>query len=77
MLSRNEIEEILGRPLEVEQTRDGKYIVLYMNFGCSPPPKGCTPEDAIEKFITYWSTHEARIRPALPDSEDAEGPKGA
>jgi hypothetical protein len=54
---------------EVEQTRDGKYIVMFMSFNCPPPPKGDTPEEAIEKFKEYRKTHEDRINPDLPPTE--------
>jgi len=44
-------EELAGRPVDVEQTRDGQYIVLYMAFEKSPPPKAVTPRGALEGFI--------------------------
>ena len=48
-----EIKAILGYDVEVEQTKDGKYVVLYMNFNSSPPPKGDTEEDALIKFLAW------------------------
>jgi len=57
---------LLENKYEVEQTRDGKYIVLYMNFGCSPPPKGDTPEEAVAKFKEYLILNASRVNPVLP-----------
>ncbi len=48
------IKELIGREPDVEQTEDGQYIVLFMPFEKSPPPKGSTPDEAMEKFITYF-----------------------
>ena len=44
---------LVGRRVEVDRTKGGGYIVLYMCFGKSPPPKGSTPEEAVENFIKY------------------------
>ena len=48
-----EAEELAGRSVEVEKTRDGKYIVMWMSFSSSPPPKGDSVEDALSLFIGY------------------------
>lgn len=45
--------ELAGRPIDVQQTKDGQYIVLYMCFGKKPPPKGATPDEALTRFIDY------------------------
>jgi len=45
-----------GTVLEVDQTTDGKYIVLFMAFECPPPPKGDTIDDAINKFSGWYNT---------------------
>ena len=42
---------LAGRDVEVEKTRDGKFIVLYMEFEASPPEKGKTESEALENFI--------------------------
>jgi hypothetical protein len=73
---KSELEKLIGREVEVVKTTDGKYIVLFMNFNCPPPPKCDTPEEAIERFAEYWSKHENRIRPPFEDSEDAESAPG-
>lgn len=44
-------EALAGRPVEVENTTDGKFIVLWMHFQAKPPPKGSTPEEAMQGFI--------------------------
>ena len=51
---KKELEELLGREVEVEKTKDGKFVVLWMNFNSEPPPKGDTEEDAIEKFYKWF-----------------------
>jgi len=66
-------DELAGRPVEVEQTKDGKYIVLFMQFSQPPPPKGDTPEEALTGFIkkmeAYRQTEEALIAEALDKAE--------
>jgi len=42
--------------LEVEQTTDGKFVVLWLNFQSKPPPKGDTPIQAVEKFIEFFNS---------------------
>lgn len=46
-------EDMAGRPIEVEQLPDGKFIVMFMNFDQNPPPKGDTEAEALKKFIEY------------------------
>ena len=46
-----EAELLAGRPVDVDQTDDGQYIVLYFRFEASPPPKSPTPEAALRGFI--------------------------
>ena len=54
---------LAGRDIEIERTKDGKYIVLFMSLLESPPPKGSTEKEALEKFIA-WA--EARPKVELP-----------
>jgi hypothetical protein len=46
-------EQLVGRPIEVDKTSDGQFVVLWMNLNQSPPPKGKTPEEAVKNFIDY------------------------
>ena len=46
-------KEACGRDVEVEKTKDGKYIVLWLSFSASPPPKADCAEDALESFIKH------------------------
>jgi hypothetical protein len=46
--------ELAGRPIEVEKTKDGKYIAIFMVFNESPPPKGDTEEEALKGFIEWY-----------------------
>ena len=48
-----EAEALAERPIEVEKTKDGKYIVMWMSFSSLPPPKGDCVEDALDLFIKY------------------------
>lgn len=54
MSARKEAEDLLGHELEVEETGDGKHIVLFMNFELPPPPKGDTPEEAYKVFSAWY-----------------------
>jgi len=46
-------EELAGRPVEVIGTKDGEYIVEYLNFNTSPPPKATSEENALQDFIAW------------------------
>ncbi len=68
-------DALAGRPVEIVQTKDGKYIALFMQFGQPPPPKGDTREEALSGFITkmeaYRRTEESLIAEAFDKAEDA------
>ena len=53
MTTNEEIKTLLGYDVETEQTVDGKFVVLYMNFNSKPPPKGDTEEEALTNFLTW------------------------
>lgn len=44
-------DELAGRNVEVSETTDGKFAVLWLNFNSPPPPKADTPEEALQAFI--------------------------
>ena len=44
---------LVGRPVEVVRTKDGKYIVEWLSHDTPPPPKGDTEEAALREFIAY------------------------
>lgn len=48
---------LAGREVEVQQTKDGMFIVLYMCFGKRPPPKGTTPKEALRLFVDYMESN--------------------
>jgi hypothetical protein len=48
--------ELCGRDVEIDRTKDGQFIVLYMCFGKAPPPKGSTHEEALTRFIEYMES---------------------
>jgi hypothetical protein len=50
---REKAAELAGRPIEVEELADGKFIVMFMNFDQNPPPKGDTELEALKNFIEY------------------------
>jgi len=58
--------ELAGREVEVEKTKDGQHVVLFMVLGASPPPKGKSEVEALQNFIEW-----AKARPAvnLPEEE--------
>lgn len=64
-------EQLAGRPVEVEKTKDGKYIVLFMALGHSPPPKGDTEKEALEEFVS-WLSIKAASKSSLPEIDDEE-----
>lgn len=61
-----EASDLAGRPVDVDRTKDGAFIVLYMCFGKKPPPKGSTREEALVKFIEHMKTN----RPVDPGTEE-------
>lgn len=50
-------KDLTGREVEVHQTKDGRFIVLYMCFGKKPPPKGSTPKEALKLFVEYMESN--------------------
>jgi hypothetical protein len=64
-------KELAGRTVEVEKTTDGKYIVLFLVLGKSPPPKGDTEREALEKFIEWGKDMPVHLS-SLPE-EDLHG----
>jgi len=70
-----EAEQLIGRPIEIDQTRDGKFIALWMSFGRQPPPKGDSPGEALEKFVTWYKEnhhgklHDGGDAPIAPDTK--------
>lgn len=64
---------LIGRDVEVERTKDGKYIVLFMSLSASPPPKGNTPEEALSKFIEWFEASKVEVLPDLDILEDDDG----
>lgn len=71
--------DLAGREIEVSETRDHQYVVLYMDFNNPPPEKGKTEIEALEKFIHMMEerrTHADRIGALSEEREDDEGPQG-
>lgn len=50
--------EIAGRDIEIDETVDGQYIVLYMDFNSPPPKKGKTEIEALQNFIHMMESKE-------------------
>lgn len=65
---------LAGRDVVVEETTDGKFIVLWMAFEESPPPKGDSEDEALIKFIEMMGK---RVTPNLEEdtTEDTNGNK--
>ena len=66
-----EANELAGREVEVEQTKDGLYIVLWMEFEKSPPPKGRTEQEALEMFIQFMLNRKDE-KDTLPSEDTKE-----
>src|SRR5688572_20321201 len=58
-----EVSLYLGRVAEIERLKDGQYIVLFMSFSEVPPPKGATPEEAMENFLSWWKSRNVSEAP--------------
>lgn len=68
--------ELAGRPVEVEQTTDGKWIVLWMHFQASPPPKGDSEDAALQGFIDMMLQRkgaDANLPEVDTDKEESRG----
>ena len=57
--------ELAGRPIEVEQLKDGRFIAMWMRFESPPPLPSMTEDGALLNLINMLS--------ALPVQEDNEG----
>lgn len=57
----NKAESLAGRRVDVDKTKDGLYIVLYLQFEQSPPPKGKTEVEALELFIKWMESKPKEI----------------
>lgn len=55
----DEAEALCGRPVEVDRTLDGRYIVVWLNAQRRPPPKGDTPKEALDGFIAHLKSQSA------------------
>jgi hypothetical protein len=64
--------DLVGREVEVEKTKDGKYIVLFMSLTDSPPPKANTEEEALNAFIEWARAREQRALPEFKDIIDED-----
>lgn len=57
-------EQLVGHELAVEQTTDGKYVVMFMRFNQSPPPKADSENEAYKAFVEYY----AKLPKGVPDA---------
>lgn len=53
--------ELAGREIDIEPTRDGRYVVPWFNANGGPSPKGETECEALEKFITFLERNKENI----------------
>lgn len=70
-----EAARLAGREVEVEQTTDGKFIVLWMHFQSAPPPKCDTEADALQGFITMM-LQRGNVDANLPEVDTKEETSG-
>ena len=69
-LLKRQIAKILGRSVEVEKTKSGRYICRYVNFGMSPISLvGDSETEAYQKLLQYLQKKEENSpEPDLPTS---------
>lgn len=63
--------QLAGRTVEVEQTTDGKFIVLWMNLNHAPPPKGDTELEALQNFINMMKSLKPEDTDGRNDGDNA------
>lgn len=64
-----------GRPIEIEQTEDGKWIALWMHFQAPPPPKADTQAKALAAFINMMLQRQ-EVDANLPEVDTKEDTGG-
>lgn len=68
-----EAEALIGRPVELLKTKDGKFIVDFMSLTEAPPPKGDNEKEALRGFIEWCKLRPKKILPEIdlpPIKED-------
>lgn len=70
-----EASRIAGREVEVDQTDDGKFIVLWMHFQAPPPPKANTKGEALAGFINMMLRRKD-VDASLPEADTKENTDG-
>lgn len=53
-------DEIAGRKVEVDKTKNGKYVALWFRHDVAPPLPGSSEEEALQNFINYMETLNAK-----------------
>jgi hypothetical protein len=48
----DQVNQLAGREVEVEQLSDGRYVPLWMSFDCPPPKPEDTADKALEGLLT-------------------------
>jgi len=70
-LLKKQVERLAHRTVEVEQTRSGKFICVFMDFNMSPLSLlGDTEEEAYQKLFKYLSAK-------APTEDEPEPPSAA
>jgi hypothetical protein len=70
-LLKRQITKILGRSVEVEKTRSGRYICRYVDFGMSPISLvGESEAEAYQKLLQYLQKKEE-------ESPEPDSPRSA
>lgn len=71
----SEAEKLAGRPVEVDRTAKGEYIVAWFNINTTPPPVCFGEAEALEKFIEKLSAEKLQSdseTATLPDVNNAQ-----
>jgi len=61
---------LAGRDVDITVTNDGKYVALWLSYGCPPPSKAKTVEEAYASFIKH--VVNLRLVGKLTLEEDSE-----
>ena len=53
MTPQEKADKLAGRPVEVEELENGKFIALWLSFGKAPPKAGSSKEEALENLVQH------------------------
>lgn len=63
---KEEANRLAGRELDVEQLKNGEYVISWFSFQHAPPPSAPTVLEAYQTFIDYMN----KLKGSENDTED-------